>query len=67
MRLVQAKQREEEKFEIVEVLKCMSCGEEIVDRFREGDYVGKAVGKCKRCGGDLIVYSINARRRERQS
>ncbi|PUA33325.1 MAG: hypothetical protein B7O98_02535 [Zestosphaera tikiterensis] len=48
----------EEQKKILEVIKCVNCGFEEKTSFKADDYVGKNVGKCPKCGGDLIVAGI---------
>lgn len=43
---------------IVTQLKCDSCDHSERREFREGDYVGKEVGECPKCGGKLLVDAI---------
>ncbi len=43
---------------IVTQLKCSNCGYGERREFREGDYVGKEVGECPKCGGKLLVEAI---------
>jgi len=40
-------------------LKCPSCGLKEVRDFKQGDYISKVTGeRCKRCGGQLVVFAI---------
>jgi len=43
---------------IVTQLKCSNCDYSERREFREGDYVGKEVGECPKCGGKLLVDAI---------
>ncbi len=43
---------------IVTQLKCSSCDYSEKREFKEGDYVGKEVGKCPKCSGKLLVEAI---------
>ncbi len=39
---------------------CLKCGYREVRGVEKGVYVGMVIGKCSRCGGDLVVHSIYA-------
>ncbi len=43
---------------IVTQLKCSNCDYRERREFKEGDYVGKEVGECPKCGGKLLVEAI---------
>lgn len=43
---------------IVTQLKCNNCDYSERREFKEGDYVGKEVGDCPKCGGKLLVDAI---------
>ncbi len=43
---------------IVTQLKCNNCDYSERREFKEGDYVGKEVGECPKCGGKLLVNAI---------
>ncbi len=37
---------------------CINKDFSIKREFSEGDYVGKVIGKCPKCGSDLIIIAI---------
>ncbi len=58
---------EEKKVEkTVTVLRCYDCGYQVEREFRKGDYVGKLVGKCPRCGAPLYVHAIYVKLEEKR-
>ena len=42
----------------ITVIRCTGCDFQERREFRRGDYVGKRVGKCTRCNGDLLIELI---------
>ena len=42
----------------ITVIRCLSCDFKERREFRRGDYVGRRVGKCVKCNGDLVVELI---------
>ncbi len=56
--------KKEEKWKSITRVKCMSCGYTEERDFTKGDYVGKIVGKCPKCGGQLVVDAIFRRKEE---
>ncbi len=43
---------------ILTKIACMSGNYSEVREFREGDYVGKEVGKCPKCGAPLLIIAV---------
>ena len=43
---------------IVEEVVCTKCGYRTIRKPTKGDYILKVVGKCPKCGGDLIIERI---------
>ena len=39
-------------------ISCVSGNHSEVREFREGDYVGKEVGKCPKCGAPLLIVAV---------
>jgi len=51
-------------------IKCFNCGYTIERVYQKGDYVGRVVGKCPRCGGELVVsavYEVRPEEREEEA
>jgi hypothetical protein len=47
-----------EATEVRRLIACEGCGVESEGPFEKGDYVFREVGKCPRCGGQLIVKAL---------
>ncbi|MCD6340609.1 MAG: hypothetical protein J7L51_01480 [Desulfurococcales archaeon] len=43
---------------ILTKIACISGNYSEVREFREGDYVGKEVGKCPKCGAPLLIVAV---------
>ncbi len=48
-------------------IRCLSGDYEEVREFSEGEYVGKEVGKCPKCGSKLVVAAIFKEKTSQQS
>ncbi|MEM1645050.1 MAG: hypothetical protein QXL96_04130 [Ignisphaera sp.] len=47
-------------YKYISTIKCIT-GDHITDReFQEGDFVGKVIGECPKCGNKLIIDAIYA-------
>jgi len=51
-------------YHVITTESCQSCDFKNVRDFRKGDYVFQKVGKCPKCGGDLLIVSIYRKERE---
>ena len=50
----------EEQYKFIATIKCLSNDYTAEKEFSEGDFVGKIVGECPKCGNKLIITSIYA-------
>ncbi len=64
--LLTPRKKKPEEWKSITRLKCTACGYTEERGFQKGDYVGKAAGKCPKCGGQLIVDAIFRRKIEPQ-
>jgi len=53
-------------YHVVTMESCQNCDFKNVRDFRKGDYVFQNVGKCPKCGGDLLIVSIYREEREKR-
>jgi predicted nucleic-acid-binding Zn-ribbon protein len=61
-----APRKKPEQWKSITRLKCAACGYTEEREFSKGDYVGKVVGQCPKCGGRLVVDAIFRRKIEPQ-
>ncbi|HDN01398.1 MAG TPA: hypothetical protein ENF42_00310 [Candidatus Bathyarchaeota archaeon] len=52
------KKREPPKKKLVTVLTCLNCTYIEKRNYKEGDYVGKTVGECPKCEGNMLIKAI---------
>ncbi len=52
----------EEIYKTFTVLKCSTCEHTEKGEFKKGDYVGKIMGECPKCGSTMYVHAIFSER-----
>ncbi len=50
--------RKEETYKTFTVLKCSVCEHTEKREFKKGDYVGKIIGECPKCGSTMYIHAI---------
>ena len=55
---MKSRQEPTKKKVIITQLRCENCNHTERREFKEGDYVGKEIGECPKCGGKLLVDAI---------